>query len=183
MRSQTEVAAMSGTSGWAKLSAIVVAGVYATSFFLPAMVTPSGPGLSQHASIPGWDAFAMGIVALFIPCPAWLANPGLIAGTVLLAKGNYGWASFLGVFSCVLALTTLFLCGPDIYPLVGFFVWLGSMVLLVGLSLVLMLGERARQTAASRSLEQNTLADESKHTSPASTMPETRTRPPDDERR
>ena len=105
--------------------------LYFGSFLLPAYEgkrTTITPGIMY-----GIGAFIYGIFGLSVACPVWLANVFFWKGVVMLRTKRWGRVVFTGGVASLLALFPL--CGYDIdggkgHLLIGYFAWLGSMVLL-----------------------------------------------------
>lgn len=123
----------------------VVAAVFAVAMTLPSL---NVPGVRVYSGLDllfeGWQGVRAGVFA-------WFANPLFLVG-LLLAIGDFRrGAGIASGFGCVLALTS-FASGPiarsngvavpEIGFLMGFYVWLGAQLALLGWS---WLGVRSRQ--------------------------------------
>ena len=101
-------------------AAVVLGGLaiqlYLVSFFLPAL-----------DGTPGYEAFILAVLFV-IGLPMWLANPVFWFGVVRLAQGRYHSAGQAGRVALLLALSECWMFYDKLA--VGYFVWVGSMVLL-----------------------------------------------------
>ena len=98
-----------------------VLGTYGVSFFLP--VTDAGTPQVMY----GYQAFFWGLVSL-IYLPMWLANPLLWFGCICYRDGERSAARKAGTIATLLAISEVWLW--DDPPEIGYYVWIGSMVLL-----------------------------------------------------
>jgi hypothetical protein len=120
---------------------------YAGSFFLPTFYItvegkPSPPDFGYTAFL---VCFPISNLAAFLgPLPAivWLANPALWSSAILVKTGRAGVARIVSAGATLLALPFCF--GSEV--LAGYYVWLASMVLMLGASIAL---PPADQTQAS----------------------------------
>lgn len=169
---------------WTRLAGLlVVGGLYAASFFLPALAIPltdqpvidrlkaeiGGRAGGKVLSIQGPSVFEVDGYGAFYESPfrrwagvAWCANPVLWVGCLLLAAGWWRGAALAG---CVaLALGSVMVLAAVIGDpnadvqwsvadyRVGYWLWLGSLALLVLASLV---GRRVRQGQQPSAAEPN----------------------------
>ena len=96
--------------------------VYVVSFFLPVI-----------NAIPGWGVLLMNLFVVWVP--SWAANPLLLVGLYSFNHGQYGKTAILGFIALLLG--TIWLWGllfdhdqnTGLGP--GYWVWLGSMALLI----------------------------------------------------
>jgi hypothetical protein len=96
--------------------ACLLGGLYAVSFFLPAM-----------KGLPGYGAFVYALLFL-VGIPMWAANPVFWFGLCHLAEGRYRSAGRAGWVALVLALSEWWMFGRDLA--VGYYLWAGSMFLM-----------------------------------------------------
>jgi hypothetical protein len=114
------------------LFALSLAG-YVTSFFLPAFdIVVEG----KHDVSPGYAAFLLSLINFGglgggRPFLVWLANPAFVTGVIMFAVRRAKRASLAAGAAAVFGMGFAF----EPYILVGYYVWLGSMVLLLGASL------------------------------------------------
>lgn len=139
---------------------------YGTSFFLPAFTTNDGDG--QPAL--GYVAFLVGFFGLFMLQTAWLANPALWIGLILVGCRSWKAAAVCGVVASGFALAALMIYEPGaprpphactslsgiekirlttILP--GYWCWLASMALFAMACAVQMVSKRRQQTLPSPS--------------------------------
>ena len=103
--------------------------VYAVSFFLPAGDKHNTPPLL------GWEAFVNALVLCWC-LPMWWANPGFFLAGWLVVKEKSNWAMLISFAAVLLALSQSVFLPPDDYMgygyrlLIGYYVWLGSIVLM-----------------------------------------------------
>ncbi|PQO48196.1 hypothetical protein [Blastopirellula marina] len=103
--------------------------VYAVSFFLPAGDNHNTP------AILGWEAFLNALLLSWF-LPMWWANPGFFLAGWWVLKGKPNWAMLATVVAALLALSQSIFLPPDSSTgygyrlLIGYYVWLGSIVLL-----------------------------------------------------
>lgn len=111
-------------------------GLFALACFLPAVdkqwVMDGGALQDTHNDEPvlgpGWSDLAFGWLSGH---PAWLANPTLALGIVLLLCGQARHAAVVGVLSASLGLATWTLFGrKDLY--VGYYAWQASQLVFAG---------------------------------------------------
>src|SRR4051794_16839371 len=100
--------------------AVIAAGTYATSFFLPVMDVFDTTAL-------GWSAF---VVSINIPAywPMWLANPAFLFGLVYCWRGRWRRARNLAVLAMSLGLSEVWFFWGQVD--VAYAVWLLSMLFL-----------------------------------------------------
>ncbi len=103
-------------SGAGDFLGLLASALYAVSFFLPAV-----PGIL------GFQAFVYSLVCV-ICVPMWAANLALWLGLAELSRGRYGTAGTAGLVAVVLAVSESWLFLGELR--VGYFVWVGSMILL-----------------------------------------------------
>lgn len=112
--------------------AVVVVALYVTSFFQLVSDEKVGPG----GSMTGLEAFAWTFA--FIPLsgtPVWFANPLLWASVVCLVRRCPKEAAKLSAVAVLLAVVVL--TRTDEMTLqIGYYLWLGSMVLTLALAVV-----------------------------------------------
>lgn len=121
-----------------------IAAVYAISFVLPAAPAPILDLLGIYAFLQGatggYCATGSFSIIFFI---MWLANPTFVVGAVFLARERWMEAALLGMIAASLASSWIIpddlraKIPPDwlvprrpIAPLIGYYVWLASMLLL-----------------------------------------------------
>jgi hypothetical protein len=107
--------------------------------YLGACAAPAIEGTNIHGDsdggAPGWVLLYLGAIAIFVPSwwLAWWANPVLVLGWVLLLARRPRAAAISGAVALFLSLGTWL--PPVGEPLVGYFLWVGSMAGLVAGSL------------------------------------------------
>jgi len=138
---------------WTAIGLLLSGGLYVISFLLPTCQF-----VRDGETDSGWEAFRTVMERLFRSpalsppellsiLPMWLSNPFLWAGIVLWAKGRWRWSAFAGMLAMIGGSllpdrpgTFVFLPGgifrADNGLLAGYFVWLGSMLVLVVFSIV-----------------------------------------------
>ena len=153
---------------WTRLAGLlVVGGLYAVSFFLPALAIPltdqpvidrlkaeiGGRAGGKVVSIQGPSVFEVDGYGAFYESPfrrwiglAWCANPVLWVGCLLLAAGWWRGAAFAGCMALALGSVMVLVAAvgdpnADVQwsvadYRVGYWLWLGSMALLVPAALV-----------------------------------------------
>ena len=104
---------------------LLVASVYAASFAMPAYLDLNGHEAFAAASRAGLDAWSNGEIGQELI--GWLPNPLLWAGVVLLLGGRGLAAALAGV--AAVATASCWLGLAELLP--GYYVWLGSMGLLL----------------------------------------------------
>ena len=123
-------------------------GLFVTACATPALVL-RGPGeapphVPTEYVVTGLDSLVNGWVAPWagVPLLAWYANPLWLVGLVLVARGAHRAARYVLATALVLASTTLLLFWQGLpseavasgatshleRPLVGFFLWVGAML-------------------------------------------------------
>jgi len=141
----TEGAAPGGQARrrWVRLSTAVVVGVlFVAACFCPAVrvggygISPLGDWQEEHI---GLTALLLGWLTMFLL--PWLANPILLAGWLALLQGDPGRAARLGAVAFALGLMVLLglLAPAELSPpstgltglYAGYYLWLGSMAVLV----------------------------------------------------
>jgi hypothetical protein len=109
---------------------------YAVSFPLTACELGSGK------PVPGYTAF---MLALPVMMASWLANPALWLGVLLLGIGARRGALVSGVLAALLALSTI-----AYFPLIslreGYYLWLGSALLLTVIAALVPEGAEGRRS-------------------------------------
>lgn len=111
---------------------VIVAGLYLTSLFLPAIDLGHSDPPAASGVARGWEVTAMGGILLFAGSPLVipvLANPVHWVGWLLLAVGHPRAARTAGVIGLILAASTWAVPMGEL--LVGHYVWLASMAALV----------------------------------------------------
>lgn len=149
---------------WLRLVAVLaVVGIYATSFFLPALAIPvldqpaadrlkaevAGRAGGEVVSVEGptalvilgYQAFRGGPSGGWALTAAWCANPVLWVGCLLMAAGRWRGAAFAGGVALVLGLAMVLATVIDHTAAdvrwsaadyrAGYWLWLGSMALLL----------------------------------------------------
>jgi hypothetical protein len=106
----------------------IAAALYLVSLFLPAIIVRERPRLWDGAH----DETMFGAQCLMIGwlTVPWYANVALWFASIALAFRRHELAIALSILAVGLALSTLVYLGDDLHGLhVGYFAWLGSMVL------------------------------------------------------
>ena len=110
----------------------LVLAVYAASFFLPAVTGRGGGGdFNFHGTTWGLGAFLFGLIPPFTL--AWAANPALWLGVRWMRRGQWNKARKAGIVAVGCALAAIPMVGVGSggdRVTVGYFVWLGSTVVL-----------------------------------------------------
>jgi len=112
--------------------ATVAVGLYLISFILPVY-----RGSGDHTSVPGWFAFIVTLLGMRFEGkgagfhPGWFANPAFWIGITLLYFKRPRLATACGVAATLLAATFLkLLLNPADRLLIGYYIWLASMIAL-----------------------------------------------------
>lgn len=107
--------------------------VYAAAFFLPAVTGRGGGGDFNHGTTWGLGAFFFGLIPPYTL--AWAANPALWFGVRWMRLGQWNKARKAGgiAVACALAAIPMVgVSGPGDRLTIGYFVWFGSTMVLLG---------------------------------------------------
>ncbi|AKQ68264.1 hypothetical protein A176_005176 [Myxococcus hansupus] len=145
---------------------MVASGVlFAVSCALPAVVAYN-TGTRELESMWGLSMLTDGWMGPVANLWGWFANPLLLLSLPLLAKGRYRWAFWLGIAAVIVGLSTFSWYTNPIpvneggsrsrrlelsYPTLGFFCWMGSLVM-VPASAALLARKDAKVKAAAASV-------------------------------
>lgn len=139
--------------------------LYGLSFLLPTTSRPeygslvdfySGLGSSNSCKVAGvlygYEVFLDLAIGVIIPSATWVwfANPALWVGMIFLATKRWKWASGTGIGALILAILAgsyVISNDRDMQLYMGYFVWLGSTVLLALSSMVLANVEPQKMTS------------------------------------
>jgi hypothetical protein len=99
----------------------VVVCLYLASFFLP--VSDGGTPRAMY----GFQAFFGGLVSL-VYIPMWLANPAMWFGCIRFGEGRWKAARNAGLLATLLGVSEIWFMDDQLE--IGYYLWVGSMVLL-----------------------------------------------------
>lgn len=135
---------------------VAALGVYVAACLLPAFWGQGG-FFEAGETLYGVDLLLFGWLTLFTLDPTWLANLGLLLALVCMWRRRYQWALGVSIAALGLACLSIRHIGRGLEPRVGFYLWIGSMVVLalgvIAVGVVDRRGDFARLLSETASIE------------------------------